>query len=509
MNRSCVQSRAGARSLIVSRASRASAALLIAWLIAPLNASCGSDDPCDVASLQAALDAAGSGETVTIAGGCRIEGGVTVPAGVTLRGAGSTIAVSEPGVVAVELGDGARLEEVALEAGGRAAVVARSDASLAQVTVALRRGIGIYLANGTASLDMVSVQGPVGPSNVDEARWIDVLAEPPPMAACPTPPCACEPGTVDAAGERVCDESGVFRTWAPTIGLYARDATVTLTDVSVAGIPRYGVVTDGSAIDWTAGSVSEVIGVGLLLRGGSSRLEDLEVSDVVAGLRGVPSYGVMAVEGHAQTTTGLTIRDGERFGLLALGATGEHTDLAIRDNGDVGIWVAESTAFEARGASVVERNGLGGVVVVDSQNVLLEGLRVAETRTVSRSLGMFGLQTIGDGIQLSGANDAIVLRDVRIEANDRVGLLVDVVPGLTFERVEVDAAGAAFGALGGSLSAATGAIVVDMPVDWDMGITRSGAAVANDPTALGAFDAVVEASPQGADGLAGIVGPMY
>lgn len=472
----------------------------------------GCADPCSPSTVQSQLDAASAGEVVTLPA-CRVAGALVVPEGVTLRGAPSSeLANADPLDVVVELRAGATLESVAIDAGGRAAVVTRGDATLRDVDVAARHGIGLYVDGGVVTMERVTVTGPVTAANGSEERWVRVLAEPPPnpggVVGCPRAVCVCEVGAVDEATDQVCDE-GDWVTWAPTMGLYARGATLTLTDVTIAGLAEYGVVVDGSDLGWTGGGVRDVIGVGVLMREGSSSLEDLAVERVVAGLRGVPSHGVIAADGHAMTSRALTVADGERYGLLVLGATATNVDFAARGNGDVGVWVGDSAGFSLTGASAVEANGFAGVVVSGSRDVTIEGLSVAMTSSVRRNVGTFGVQEIGDGVQLSGLGGNVSLRDVAVSGNARVGILADVSPGLAFENVTVDASGMAFGALGGTRDETRGEITVTNPAGWDTGITRSGAAVGNDPAASGAFDAIVTARPDMIGGATGIIGPMY
>lgn len=463
-------------------------------------------DPCSLTEVQGQLDGASAGAVVTLPA-CRVEGELSVPAGVTLRGvAGSELASAGPRDIVVELGPGAALESVALEAGGWAGVVARGDAAIRDVTVDARHGVGLYAVGGEVTIERVAVTGPVTREDAADARWVSVVGAPSDEACAAD--CECEPGEVDAAEDRVC-AAGRWRTWAATIGLYARDATLTLDDVTIAGMAETGVLADGARITWSGGGVRDVIGVGVLLRGGTSSLTDVTVERVVAGLRGVPSYGVIATDAHAMTSARLTVADGERFGVLMLDASAEHDALTARGNGDVAVWIGDAAGVSITGASRVEGNGFAGVVVSESRDVTLDGLTVAMTSTVRRSVGAFGVQEIGDGVQLSGNLGDVALREVRVEGNARVGLLADVTPGLSFTDVTVDASGAAFGALGGTRDAGAGEVTITSPAGWDTGITRAGAAVANDPTASGAFDAIVTALPDGVAGATGIIGPMY
>ncbi|GAB5543958.1 MAG: hypothetical protein SangKO_037180 [Sandaracinaceae bacterium] len=466
-------------------------------------------DPCTAAGVQTQLDGAGVGGVITLPA-CRVEGELTVPDGVTLRGVpGSELASAAPRDIVVELRAGAALESVSIDAGGRAAVVMRGDASLRDVTVDARHGVGLYADGGVVTMDGVRVTGPVTPDDAADPRWIGVLSAPPESASCPGASCECEPGAVDEGMGRACATDGRWLTWASTIGLYARGATLTLTDVSFEGFTETGVLTDASQLTWTRGAVRDVIGVGVLMRGGSSSLTDVTVERVVAGLRGVPSYGVIATDGHAMVSDGLTVADGERFGLLVLGATAANADLHARGNGDVAVWAGDSSGFSITGASAVEGNGFAGVVISESSDVTLEGLSVSMTASVRRSVGAFGVQEIGDGVQVIGPGANVVLRDVTLTGNARVGLLADVGPGLAFTNVSVDASGMAFGALGGTRDVGAGSIRVTNPSGWDSGITRSVTASANDSTASGAFDAIVTALPDGVTGATGIIGPMY
>ncbi|MCZ7680941.1 MAG: hypothetical protein M5U28_20020 [Sandaracinaceae bacterium] len=93
-------------------------------LAAVLLAACDGPAHCTQAELQAALDAARPGDEVHV-GSCRIEGGVRVPAGVTLRGVGadSVIAPAEGTGVFLEPGEpAARVADLVVEAGALAGI---------------------------------------------------------------------------------------------------------------------------------------------------------------------------------------------------------------------------------------------------------------------------------------------------------------------------------------------------------------------------------------------------
>ena len=463
---------------------------------------------CSASGLSAALGAASPGDVVEV-GRCRVEGAFVVPTGVTLRGSANetVLASDDPLGLVIELEDGARLEALHVEANGRAGVVTRADATLSDVSIDAIHGLGVYAGGGAVTLERVSIVGPVTAANASEDRWISVSALPgTPGIACPGAVCECDAGSIDEANQRVC-VAGSWKTWAPTIGLYASGATLTLDEVSIAGTAEVGLIADESTLEWTSGSVRDVIGTGVLLRGGVAVLTDVTIERVVSGLRGVPSYGLINTDENDLTTERLAIAGGERFGLLQLEATGAHAELSVRDHGDVGVWIASSDRFELEGESVIAGSGFAGVVVSESSGVTLDGAIVENTATVRRSVGTFGLQEIGDGVQLTGSYVGVRLANLTIRGNERAGLLVDAAPGVTFEAVTVDATGAAFGALAGGRDVARGVLTVAGPAGWDTGITRSGAAVANDPTAPAELDLIVT-TPDVAGAL-GIIAPMY
>lgn len=479
--------------------------LVLALITAAALGGCEAQT-CSAGGLAAALGAASPGEVVEV-GRCRVEGAFVVPAGVTLRGSANetVLASDDPSSVVVELQDGARLEALRVEAGGRAGVVVRGDATVADVMIDAIHGVGVYVRGGAVTLERLSIAGPVTASNAADDRWIRV-APSPSAAGCPSESCECDEGAVDAMSERVC-VAGTWTTWAPTIGLYASGATLALEEVSIAGVAEVGLIADDSSLAWSAGSVRDVIGTGVLLRGGDATITGVTIERVVSGLRGVPSYGLIHTGDNDLTTERLSIAGGERFGLLSLEATGAHRDLSVRDHGDVGVWVASSDRFELEGESVIADSGFAGVVVSESSGVTLDGATVEGTATVRRSVGTFGVQEIGDGVQLTGSYDAVRLANLTIRGNERAGLLVDAAPGVMFEAVTVDAAGAAFGALSGGRDVARGVLTVSSPAGWDSGITRTGAAAANDAAAPAELDLIVT-TPDAAGAL-GIIAPMY
>lgn len=476
--------------------------------------ACGSD-PCDAGEVRAQLAAARPGGVVRV-GACRLTGPFLVPAGVSLIGQGDASILEARSGTVVELEGGAntQLRAVRLESSGRAAIAVRGSgsASIEEVIIAVTRGIGIGIQGTTTSLARVRILGAVRSENARDPRWLRVLGAGVPVAACPGTDCECEPGAEDEASGRLCDAEGRWTTWTATLGIYAARAALTLEDVEIGGLAQYGLIADDSEIEWILGEIHDVIGVGVLLRGGQASLTDVSIERVVQGLRGLASYDVIATDGAVLDSTRLHLFDGDRYGLLVLNATGQHTSLEVQNHGDVGVWIGESEAFSIHGASVVRDNRFAGVVVSNSSHVLVEGAVVTGTRTIRRSMGAFGQVEVGDGIHLSGSYSNVRLVDLEIRGNERVGLLADIGDGpadVMFQGVNVDATETALGAIAGHRDTARGVLIVGAPAGWDTGIQRFGAALTNDAAASGELDAVVAAAPDAVSELHAIVAPMY
>lgn len=481
----------------------------VAWIATTAWSASGcAPATCDEAGLTAALAAASEGDVVEL-GACRVDGTFEVPAGVTLRGIeGAVLSSADAEAPVLTLAAGARVEALRVESAARAGVVARGDGfAIVDVEVEVERGIGIGLA-GSGQLARVRVEGPVTAENATDATWVRVVAAPVSPGACPSADCECEPGETDPALGRACDEEGRWASWTAVFGVYLVGGTVTLEDVEIRGFARFGLVADDASLTWSGGLVRDGIGVGVLARGGHATLLDVEVAGIVEGLRGIPSYSVIASEGARLDTERVRLVEGQRFGLLTLEATGAHEALSVEDHGDVGVWVGQSDDFTLSGALL--GNGFAGLVVASSAHVAITDARVEGTRTVRRSTSTFGAREVGDGVHLTDSLDDVTLTRVSLAANERVGLLVDLGAGAgpVFDAVTVDAAGAALGAVAGTRDDARGVIVTSTG-GWDTGIERTGAAIDNDLAPPAELDAIVAPAPPELDAVRGIVAPMY
>lgn len=468
--------------------------------------ACGDDaaELCTVEALEEALWSAEAGDTVMV-GACRIEGAFRIPDGVRVLGqVGSVVAIPlQDGADGVVMSGEAVLESVAIESAGGSAVLVRNGGTLRDVRIEAERGAAVAVAGGSVRFERVELIGPV--SDPLDGRWVRVegFAVPGECAE----DCECVPGEVRNDAAEVCDASGEFVTFGAVYGIFARDAQLELVDVSIRQFALAGAVFEDSTVRWEGGGVSDGLGTGVLLRGGAGELIDVRVEAVGEGLRGTASYGVIAQSAELRSQR-LTVVGGDRYGVLLRGSTGTHEDFVAEGNGDVGLWISESIGVAVNGASRIEDNAFSGVVVVDGEDVNLDGLRVAGTRSVLRTLGSpFGAREIGDGIHLQ-RSPGVTLRGLAVEGNERVGVLVELGPELpAFADVRVDAVPGGFGAIAGS--AAGGELTADAPEGWDTGITRGPEALARD-AAIGTTVALIRVSapPTAVEQALGVI-PMF
>jgi hypothetical protein len=156
--------------------------------------------------------------------------------------------------------------------------------------------------------------------------------------------------------------------------------------------------------------------------------------------------------------------------------------------------------------TAIAGNGGAGLCVVDGMSTRVEGGALGGTLLRPRVEGETGRIDVGDGIQTIGDASMIRLAQLRLEGNERVGVLFELSGGALegeITGVMVDGTGDALGAI-----AQNGTI----PEGWDSGITRSGAVLANDAAWTGTLDhiqsrvAIPPADLTGVDGRAGGTG---
>ena len=461
--------------------------LAIGAALACLAYGCG--DPCDAADVRARLSAATSGDVVTLPA-CRLEVALEVPAGVTLRGTGASELVGPGDGPAVTLGTGAGsptiLEDVTIHS-HHTAVLARGegDATIDGVTIDAQTGVGLRLeAGGTTHVLDSTVRGTVTEANRDESRWLSVTSSE-----------------------------------APTHGLLASRGTLVLERSRIEGFAwlaaALGTGTEAGPdpVDVTIreSTVGHGLGVGIATRARTFTLEDTAVEDVWTGVRGWPSYGVF-VETGAITSSRLALSRCDAYGLVQIAGEAMHTAPTITTTGDVGVWLGEDvTATIAGPGARIEDTAFSALTAVDATRVTLRDVEITSVRSVRRTVLVRGSIEIGDGIELVGS--AFSLSNVSISGAERLGLLLDASATFTaadLSGVTVTSEGAGLGAILGSVDRVAEEASPSAAVPgWDTGITRAGAAIANDPAFTGSLAAIVAPAPPSTGNVLGVIAPMY
>jgi hypothetical protein len=420
---------------------------LLLTIVAGVLAGC-TDPRCDAAALSAALASAAPGETVEV-GACRVRGTFTVPAGVVLTGVGPDSILE--GSVSLEPGAdrATTLRALTVESASGVAVRASGEGAIAltDLDVLLATGIGIGVRDADrVELTRVRVRGPITRERANDL---------PPRAGL----------DVGAYGLALLDAG-------------AEASPVAMVDVTFAEVGPWGAIVSGGHVRWNGGGIDTVVGTGLYVEGADVRLEDVELATFLQGVQTVPAYGIAAVRGARVETLGVTLSGSEGIGLLHAGTRGLHTDLTASNHRFGAVWLQDSDAFELRGASALLDNRLAGLVAVRSSGLVVEGAMVRGTRAQLSIYGETpGIET-ADGVQVLAPTGAVTLRDVALEDNGRVGVLVDVgaasLDDVSLSAVRVSGSGDALGAI-----AQTDDGVVPSGT-WDSGVTRTGAPATND-----------------------------
>jgi hypothetical protein len=418
----------------------------------------GCDAACDPAAIQRRLDDAAPGDVVLLEA-CTIDGELTVPAGVTLRGVEGTRVISDGRAITIEPGAPTVVERIAIESTGCAGIVATGAGvvELRDVTVRAQSGVGIAIAEvDQLVMERVTTIGPITSDNAD-------TIEP------PLPPFSC---------------SATATHGIVIVGV----GGATLNDVSADGFGAFGVLAIRSTTEWSGGGARGNLGAGVEIWDGEASLAELAIESTSDGAGAIEAYGLVAGGGAVLATTDLAVIDGDGFGIFHDGASAVHDALTVTGQGFAGVWMQGLGTVELRGASMLSDNTFAGVAGVGADDVTISGAQIERT---AESVRLSGVRTIraGDGIHLVDT-DALV-EGVMLRANTRVGALVDLGGGASaravLSDVTVEASGTALGAIVQNGTIAS---------DWDDGVTRAGDAMANDAAFTGELD------------VAGAVGPV-
>ncbi len=430
----------------------------VAFAVASLSlvAGCGSGDGAPIADAETArvrLGSASPGERVCLAAG-DFRGPFQVPAGVIFCGAGADLTtVSAPaGMTTITLAPGSESSPTTVEAMTIRADGAFATEATGEGDVAVRDArIEVPGAGGGISVEMV------GLSSVTD---VEIR------------------GSVNAGNAAMQPAMGTVTDTA-THGVRATGTVVALEDVEVSGFAETGVrVTDGT-LRFLRGTVSEVVGTGVVIDGGDADLESVVVERTLQGMRALPATGVVLADGAVVDTRALEVTGSEGYGILQSDSSASHADLRVTESAQTGIWVQDSDGLVLADA-FLEGNHFEGVFATQSSNLTFERVAVARTRIETRITGAASAVEVGDGLSLFASNTNVRLEEVQLIDNERVGVLFDL-DGGTFDdidiaSIEVSAMGEGLGAV-----AQNGTI----PPDWDANITRNDVAEANDAAFTG------------------------
>jgi hypothetical protein len=439
-------------------------ALLLAMLTAIVPHCTNGDDDglpaatllCDAADLVAALRDAVPGDVVRV-GACTVAGSFTVPAGVALRGAdrSTSVIASVDGRPAVRLVPGAepaRLSDIRVRSAAHTGiflVAGEGGVAVERVAVDATRGIALG-GEGVDSVVLtdVALMGPVTPENE--------LSIPPLATA---------------------EETATHGL------LLARVGSAILTDVSATGFASFGALLVSVGTTWDGGGTTANRGVGLMVQGGTATLAALDLSGTLGEGTPIPSYGGVFAGGARIETTAVVVSGGRNFGLLHDGVAARHTGLVANDNYEAGVWVQSCPSFELHGGEIW-RNGLAGLLLLETGATQLDGLRSGETRFLPTVFGETGRVDIGAGVEIVRPGGPVRMVASGLLRNEQVGVLVHLassatMDGISFEDVTVEGAGMQYGAIaqGGRIDAG-----------WDAGLTRDAITTANDAAVSGLLD---------------------
>lgn len=451
-------------------------------------AGCGGgvEPTCDGAEVIAQLAASGPGDVVTLPA-CRFEASLVVPAGVTLRARPESLVVgpSDGPAIALTSGADSLIDGVRVEGhhtGVR--VVGDGDAALRSVVIDVITGVGLdVVSSGHTDVEDATITGDVTEESRDDSRWLSVTS-------------------ANAA----------------THGVLAREGTLELERSTITGFAWIALALGSGSGDTPSDldvtvretTLGRGLGVGFTSRARSLVFDRATIEDVWTGVRGWPSYCGFVEAGRVSSDAlALTRCDG--YGLVQIAGDAEHDALAIETTGDVGLWIGSDVAATVRGPNAFVRDtAFAAITAVDATSVTLEDVDVERVRAVRRTVLVRGSIEIGDGIELVGT--PFLLRDVSITGAERLGLLLDEsTPFATTDLadVRVTSEGTGLGAILGTIDrGAEDASVATRP-GWDLGVTRAGAAIANDPAFTGTLPAIVAGGPPSTGDVLGVIAPMY
>lgn len=231
---------------------------------APACSSDGGATAGTAASFEDQLAEASSSQVIKLGPGT-FQGPFTIPAGVTVEGAGmgTTIIVGpSDGAPPIRITPGTdtatALSGLTVQSASRIGITGSGSGmvALTDVSVEATLGVGVGFEDLTAvSMSNVSIVGPV-----DEPTAASLPAQP----------------TI----EQIATHGLVF------INVAAAD----LSDVTSEGFANFGVLSLSSNLTWTGGNASRNLGSGVMVHGGTADLSAVEICGTLQGVRLIPAY---------------------------------------------------------------------------------------------------------------------------------------------------------------------------------------------------------------------------
>ena len=383
--------------------------ILSALTAAALALAACSDDGAktctDADCLTSALADAKSGSTVEVGSGT-IEGNFTVPAGVTLAGAGSgsTVLKSAGAGPVLEVTTGATattIRDLSVEGGSTGGIYVSGDGALTlrDLSVSVTGGFCVKVVEiGSLTAENLALSGNV---------------------------------TQDVQGTIQAKPNGDL--WA-LAGLAAvKVGQADLKNVDATGFASCGVLLHRTPTVWDGGEMREMVGSGVHVDGQAAvTLKNVSSHDIWGGATPF-GYGLVASNQAEVNTEGMVAKDNFVAGMLFDHATGEHVDAVVTGNQSRGVWIQHcgqagggpSVVFSGAATDLDDNQGVA-FGVYHSVGVSLAGAHIGGTQGANHiPYGQeTGMVQIGDAIEIT-YSDELTFTDLVLDNNTRAGVVID------------------------------------------------------------------------------------
>lgn len=380
-------------------------ALLVVALIFAACSDDGGKLCTDADCLSGALQKAGPGSTVRVGAGT-LEGNFTVPAGVTLAGAGAGATILKPAgagpVLQVDAsGSGTAIRDLSVEGAATGGVYAEGDGqlTLSGLVVSVTGGFCVKVREiGSLTAENLVLSG-----NVTQEVQGTIQAKP----------------------------NGDL--WALAGLAVVKTGQADLKNINAAGFASCGVLLHRTPTAWDGGEMREMVGSGVHVDGQAAvTLKNVSSHDIWGGATPF-GYGLVASNQAEVNTEGLVARDNFVAGMLLDHATGEHVDAVVTGNQSRGVWIQScgqagggpSVVFRGTGTNLDDNLGVAFGVYY-SAGVSLSEAHASGTQGANHI--PYGLETgmvqIGDAIEIT-YSDGLNFKDLVLDSNTRAGVVVD------------------------------------------------------------------------------------